>query len=293
MEGDDRRTVGAPFAERRGESRPSPSGEVLIESVVESPVASRVGSPVELPVESFSESPVESFAQEALSRPVRGGNVFEETLARLLQLIRLGIVEPGEALAPERELAARLEVSRDTVREAIRSLADAGYLESRRGRYGGTFVCDPLPDVGGELEPGVTAAELDDILTLRSVLEVGAARAAAGRTLAAVERESLHARLHELTTADPADYRRLDSRLHLTIAELSGSPSLVSLTAENRMRVNQLLDRIPLLPPNVAHSDEQHARIVWAVLIGDADRAATAMAEHLDGSQSLLRAFLA
>ncbi|MDO9591091.1 MAG: FCD domain-containing protein [Microcella sp.] len=241
---------------------------------------------------SSTDTSAESLAQEALSRPVRGGNAFEETLARLLQLIRLGIVGPGEALAPERELATRFEVSRDTVREAIRSLAEAGYLESRRGRYGGTFVCDPLPVARHESESELTAAELDDVLTLRSVLEVGAARAAAGRSLTAAERESLHARLRELAAAEPADYRRLDSRLHLTIAELSGSPSLVSLVAENRMRVNRLLDLIPLLAPNIAHSNEQHEQIVWSVLVGDADQASRSMAEHLEGSQSLLRAFL-
>lgn len=255
----------------------------------------RGGMPGDEPAE-----PAESLAHEALSRPVRGGNAFEETLARLLQLIRLGIVAPGEALAPERELAARFEVSRDTVREAIRSLAETGYLESRRGRYGGTFVRDPLPTGPGPRADGgpsesvssLTADELDDILTLRAVLEVGAARAAASRALTAAERESLNARLVEVRTADAADYRRLDSRLHLTIAELSGSPRLVSLVADNRMAVNHLLDRIPLLPPNIAHSDEQHEQIVWAVLVGDADRAAAAMAEHLAGSQSLLRAFL-
>ncbi|MCA1942501.1 MAG: FCD domain-containing protein, partial [Yonghaparkia sp.] len=115
---------------------------------------------------------------------------------------------------------------------------------------------------------------------------------AASRALTAAERERLNARLIELRAAAADDYRRLDSRLHLTIAELSGSPSLVSLIAENRMAVNRLLDRIPLLAPNIAHSDEQHEHIVWAVLVGDADRAAAAMAEHLAGSQSLLRAFL-
>ena len=234
----------------------------------------------------------ESLVHEALSRPVRSGNAFEETLARLLQLIRLGIVEPGDALAPERELATRFEVSRDTVREAIRSLAEAGYLESRRGRYGGTFVCNPGPVARHEPDAELTVAELDDTLTLRAVLEVGAARAAAGRTLTAADRESLHSRLRELAAAEPGDYRRLDSRLHLTIAELSGSPSLVSLIADNRMRVNRLLDLIPLLAPNIAHSNEQHEQIVWSVLIGDADQAARGMAEHLEGSQALLRAFL-
>ncbi|GAA1689856.1 FCD domain-containing protein [Microcella alkalica] len=235
----------------------------------------------------------EGLALEAFSRPVRGGNAFEETLARLLQLIRLGVVPPGEALAPERELAARLEVSRDTVREAIRALAEAGYVESRRGRYGGTFVREPLPHP--EEGPGerVSADEVRDALLVRAVLEVGAARAAASTPLTAAQRDDLATRMREVAAADGAEYRRLDSRLHLTLAELAGSPTLVSLMADNRMRVNVLLDRIPLLPPNIAHSNEQHERIVWAVLSGDADGAAAAMAEHLEGTASLLRGFLA
>src|ERR1043166_9456423 len=73
-------------------------------------------------------------------RPVRGGNAFEITVARLAQAIRLGLVASGERLPPERELAERLQVSRVTLREAIAALREAGFLESRRGRSGGTFV---------------------------------------------------------------------------------------------------------------------------------------------------------
>src|SRR5882757_907335 len=73
-------------------------------------------------------------------RPVRGGNAFEITVSRLAQAIRLGIVQVGERLPPERELAEQLRVSRVTLREAIRALREAGYLQSRRGRTGGTFV---------------------------------------------------------------------------------------------------------------------------------------------------------
>ena len=85
---------------------------------------------------------------ETFFRPVRPGNAFEETVQRLLQTIRLGVVAPGGSLPSERELALRLSVSRDTVRDAIRSLSDAGYLVSRRGRYGGTFVVEALPPGG-------------------------------------------------------------------------------------------------------------------------------------------------
>ena len=240
-----------------------------------------------------ADPPLEGVALGALSRPVRGGNTFEETLERLLQQIRLGLVPPGESLPPERELAARLEVSRDTVREAIHALVDAGYVESRRGRYGGTFVLEPLSRPEERLGERLEQAEVDDVLVLREILEVGAARAAAGRSLLAAERDQLAGSMRETAAAVTAeDYRRLDSRLHLTLAELSGSPTLVTLVADNRMLVNALLDRIPLFPPNITHSNEQHERVVWSVLSGDAEGAAAAMTEHVEGTASLLRGFL-
>lgn len=235
--------------------------------------------------------PDRTAASDALLRPVRLGNAFEETVERLLSTIRLGVLGPGEHLPPERELALRLGVSRDTVREAIKSLSDAGYLVARRGRYGGTFLADrlPAPTGGG---PGATRTEIDDLLRLREILEVGAARMAAGRILAPAERDDLLSRVSDLRCAATDDYRRLDSRLHLAIAEAAGSPSLVPLVADNRMRVNALLDRIPLLQRNIAHSDEQHEAIVAAVLAGDSELAATAMLAHLSGSAALLHGFL-
>ncbi len=233
----------------------------------------------------------EGLADEVLFRPVRAGNSFEDTVARLLQAIRLGVVHPGEPLPPERDLAARFLVSRDTVRDAIKSLSEAGYLIARRGRYGGTFVSDPLPHASADA-PTPTAADLDDVLGLREILEVGAARAAAGRELSREQRDLLWTRLRETAAASVDNYRRMDSRLHLTIAEVVGTPSLVSLLADNRTRVNELLDGIPLLARNIDHSNQQHEDIVVAILTGNPERAASAMGEHLEGSEALLRGFL-
>jgi DNA-binding FadR family transcriptional regulator len=234
-------------------------------------------------------------AEETFFRPVRPGNAFEDTVQRLLQTIRLGVVAPGESLPSERDLAVRLGVSRDTVREALRSLGEAGYVVARRGRYGGTFVADELPrpeahDGGPE---AAEAVDLEEVLALREVLEVGAARLAASRTLSAPERDLVWRALEEVTGASPADYRRLDSRLHLVVAEITGGRSLVTLVADNRMRVNRFLDGIPLLERNIAHSDEQHRTLVTAILAGQPDAAAAAAEEHLAGSAALLRGFLA
>ncbi|MFD4643021.1 FadR/GntR family transcriptional regulator [Lentzea sp. NPDC058436] len=227
-------------------------------------------------------------AQEALFRPVRAGNAFEETVERLMQSIRLGVVAPGERLPSERDLATRLGVSRVTVREAIRSLQENHYVESRRGRYGGTFVKTALP----KSAPGKEFGDLHDVLTLRKVLETGAAETAAGRSLGPAERRGLRARLEEASTSTLAEYRRKDSRLHLAIAEATGSAALTAAVAESRMRANELLDHIPLLEPNLAHSNAQHERIIASILDGDPTAARQAMAEHLDGTASLLRGFL-
>jgi DNA-binding FadR family transcriptional regulator len=239
----------------------------------------------------MSSTPAES-ASDALLRPIRSGNAFEETVERLLQMVRLGVYAPGESLLPERELAKRLGVSRDTVREAIRSLAEAGYLVTMRGRYGGTFLAENLPKTEPATPGHQTEADVDDLLTVRELLEVGAIRMASRRSLTAAERDVLWTRLTDVMDATPENYRRLDSRLHLTFAELVGAPSLTALVADNRTLINQMLDQIPLLERNIAHSNEQHHVIVLAVLTGDQDRAVQAMEEHLAGTVALLRGFL-
>ena len=238
-------------------------------------------------------NPTESLIDGAVFRPVRSGNALEDTVGRLMQTIRLGVVEPGKALPAERDLAARFSVSRDTVREAIRELAEAGYLVARRGRYGGTFVADPLPPPPSELAVVPSAPEVEDLLGLREILEVGAVRAASTRSLGAEERALLWTRLGEVQASSPDDYRRLDSRLHLAFAEIVGVPSLVTLLADNRSRVNELLDTFPLLARAIEHSNRQHEAIVFAILAGNEQGAAEAMREHLEASGVLLRGFLA
>jgi DNA-binding FadR family transcriptional regulator len=58
------------------------------------------------------------------------------------------------------------------------------------------------------------------------------------------------------------------------------------------MRLNELLDAIPLLAVNLDHSNQQHEAIVAAILAGDPDAARLAMQEHLSGTAALLRGFL-
>ena len=231
-------------------------------------------------------------------RPVRQGNAFEETVERLLTVIKLGLVAPGERFPAERELAAQLGISRLTLREAIAELTRAGYITARRGRLGGTFVTytRPAPDSSELRQLALREGDkLTDALTFRLAVETGAADALAGQFATAPDprgTEILLARLAEVNGAVPADYRRLDTLFHLCIGELTGSSLLAAACADARMRLNDLLNAIPVLQRNIEHTAGQHEAIVAAILAGDAAAARTAVAEHLEGTAALLRGFL-
>ncbi len=232
-------------------------------------------------------------------RPVRGGNAFEITVSRLVQAIKLGVVAVGERLPAERELAERLKVSRVTLREAIGALREAGYLESRRGRSGGTFVVSPTgsappggvgPDAG-ELARAM-GETLHDALDFRRVLEPGAAALAATRTLSAADRQHLVASLTASRDRSRESRRVNDSRLHLAIAGAGGSPSLAAAVADVQLSLDKLLAAIPVITRNLDHSDAQHTRIVDAILAGDPGAARGAMEEHCDATAELLLGLL-
>ncbi|MBB6416458.1 FadR/GntR family transcriptional regulator [Streptomyces massasporeus] len=226
-------------------------------------------------------------------RPVRAGNGFEEALEQILQVVRLGLVPGGERLPAERELAERLGISRVTLREVLKVLQDQRLVESRRGRYGGTFVLPRAEAVGeDELRRRVAEVDIEDVLRFREVLEVGAAGLCAAHGLEEKQTDRLREALARTHDAPLTEYRRLDTLLHLTIAELSGSPTLTAQYAAVRARVNDLLDCIPLLVRNLEHSQRQHTALVEAVIEGDADQAREIMREHCGGTAALLRGFL-
>lgn len=234
--------------------------------------------------------------QDALApvlRPVPTGNGFEAALEQILQVVRLGLVPAGERLPAERDLAIRLGISRVTLREVLKVLHDEGVVESRRGRYGGTFVLARNRVPGeDEVRRRIGAVDVADLLRFRAVLETGAVELCAERRLTGRDAERLRAALTRTQDAPLAEYRRQDTRLHLTLAELSGSPLLTAQYTTVRAQLNELLDCIPLLVRNLEHSQRQHSALVDAVLSGDADGARALMREHCAGTAALLRGFL-
>lgn len=268
---------------------------------------------------------VDKDAAAAGLRPVRSVNVFEETVESILRLVKLGLLPPGERLPSERELAKRLGVSRPTVREALRSLAQTGYLKTTRGRTGGTYVLDWRPEPSDEQVRALARQmgdELPDALDFRLVIETGAAALAAERctsedaarldgalgVLAAAPRITFPATARQAVDGDldrddpaplsaPADppplsYRFADRRLHLLIADIARSPSVAAAVTQAQLRLSDLLSSTPQMEEALRHSDEQHRQIVAAIKSGDAGVARLAMREHVEATASYVRGFL-
>ncbi|QDZ16035.1 FadR/GntR family transcriptional regulator [Humibacter ginsenosidimutans] len=132
--------------------------------------------------------------------------------------------------------------------------------------------------------------ELDDLVVFRKVVEPGACQAAASRVVTVEQRRLLDDALADFENArEPELYRQADARLHLAIASVAGSAELSKAVGWVQTRVHQYLAEIPFLAANIVSSDEQHARIVRAIVEGDAETARTTMEKHCDATAALLK----
>jgi GntR family transcriptional repressor for pyruvate dehydrogenase complex len=233
---------------------------------------------------------------ESVLRAVRGHHAFEGCVEQLGTAIRLGVYPRGSTLPPERELAERLGVSRATLREAIAALRAAAFVETTRGRGGGTVVSyrPKKPSARGARALVPRSDELRDMLVFRRVVEPGASHIAAGLDLDAAQRDFLVAAHDEVAaSADPAGHRQADSRFHLAVATVTGSALTVRSVAAVQADLHDMLSAIPVLEKNIDHSNRQHRLLLDAVLAGEPTRARRVMESHCDDTAALLRGLLA
>ena len=239
----------------------------------------------------MEEADVKRLPPELVFRSIRSRNLFEETVARLSQAIRVGVVPVGERFPTERELTERLEVSRVTVREALRALEQAGFIEIRRGRQGGAYV------LRSELSESRTntrkvlremGPELDDAMDYRRAIEPTIVELAAQRR-DETQLAYAYALFEQSKRVPPASFRGADSRFHLALAPMAGSPSLLAAAADVQLRLGELLVAMPILGESIRHSHDQHEKILDAITVHDPQAARDAMIEQIEATSALLR----
>jgi GntR family transcriptional regulator, transcriptional repressor for pyruvate dehydrogenase complex len=223
---------------------------------------------------------------ETIFAPVRSITTFEETVERLGTAIRLGLLAPGTRLPAERELCERLGIARSTLRQALTALAQSGHITSSRGRGGGTFVVEVLPKATPRREVIEAWQETCD---QRMTVEIGIAALAAGRaaTPALDALDDVIDELDGLLEDFPA-YRTADVRLHVGLAQSTGSPALIAAMTEIQGQMSDLISLISHPPEILLSANQQHRRLLAAVRRHDEAAAAAAMIDHLRGTEHVL-----
>jgi DNA-binding FadR family transcriptional regulator len=233
---------------------------------------------------------VNRLPSELVFRSIRSRNLFEETVARLRQAIKLGVVPYGGRFPTERELSARLEVSRVTVREALRALEQAGFVELRRGRYGGAYVLQQEPGQSRKRARSLVREmgdELDDAIDFRRAIEPTIVELAAERRTAEQLADAEEV-LEESRHVPPAGFRGADSRFHLALAPMAGSPSLAAAAADVQLRLGELLAAMPIIEESIRSSHAQHEEILRAIRRREAAKARAAMIDQIEATSALL-----
>jgi len=215
--------------------------------------------------------------------PIERSSVAEQVAKKLLDLVRTKNLKPGDQLPPERELATAMQVSRPSVREALRGLQILGVLKVRQG--GGIFVSSlEASDLLGPLQLLITLNE-DNVNALyesRRLIDGGIGRMAAQR----ITPEEL-ARLKNLLVLqrglldDPIGFRVSDVEFHRRIAEATENPFLVRVSTSLYI-LGMEYRRIAAETPGVlSQSFRDHEQILAALEARDADAAEAAMVRHM------------
>lgn len=209
--------------------------------------------------------------------------IHDLTVKAVLAYIKDGNMAPGQRLPAEREMAEKLKVSRNTVREAYLSLAAKGILSSHRGR--GAFVAG----FDSEMSNGIglpSLADTTDIIQLaetRQVIECGAMPFAVQRATS----EDL-TRLSELIKREGAPVINDEGIIMPTVAfevevvKLAANPVLTSMEEEVARAWMYLWERLGLGVLNPKARTLDHQEILEAIQEGNVRLAQKAMAAHIN-----------
>ncbi|WP_328449404.1 MULTISPECIES: GntR family transcriptional regulator [unclassified Amycolatopsis] len=190
---------------------------------------------------------------------------------QLRDAIMTGTLPPGTQLG-ETDLAARFQVSRGPLREAMQHLVSEGLLRSERHR--GLFVID--------LEPG----DVYDIYAARSAIE----RAAMLRAIRGGERDRIAAVLErtvvEMAAAasddDPSALSTADLKFHEALINASGSKRLVRMARTLLIETRMCLTALQGTYQRVEERVDEHTKLIQALRDGDEETALTLLDAHME-----------
>ena len=222
-------------------------------------------------------------------KAVRKTRASEDVIRQIADLIRNGSLNKGDQLPAERELCESFQVSRSTVREAIRSLESLGLIKSKQGN--GTYVLVSSERVGvSQLAAGLMADkdELFDIFEVRKIIEPSVAQLAA-RFANPEDIRELEGILEcqRLEVAAAKYTPETDTAFHLTLARIANNRVLNRLLQAIFDLLHDMQGEWLTTSSRAVKSLEGHVEILDAIMSEDCAAARDAMLNHLNRVENL------
>ncbi len=225
----------------------------------------------------------------SLFQPVVPQRTFEAVVRQLKDAIAGGSLRSGDRLPTERELAEQFQVSRASVREALRVLETLGIVGMRRGADNGTMLLQEPDNVFTtvlDLLVALRHVPIADVVEFRVMMESGAARRLA-EAPAPGALSTLADLLDAMAAPDlaQADFHRLDATFHITMVRSVGNTllNLVEAAADSTLRT--LIADVALVATDWTAArpriEAEHRGIHDALAAGSPDRAAELVTEHI------------
>lgn len=229
-----------------------------------------------------------------MDMPVKNTKVYEEVVEHIKRMVENGELKSGDKLPTERAMAEELNVSRASIREAIRSLEVIGLIESRQGA--GNYIRKDFSEI--LLEPLSMIFMLQqgsaiDIYELREVLELSTIMLSAKR-ISKEELQTLKELIDKFKSSEiESDNVMIDKEFHYTIVKAANNKLITNLLNV----VSELIDKFITDSRKIILESSQnkekllelHERIYIALEERDDYKAYTALKEHFELIKQYIR----
>ncbi len=228
-----------------------------------------------------------------LIEPPKKERLNEKIISQIKQLILSKNFMTGQRLPSEREFANKLKVSRIVIREAFRSLENAGLIEIKTGKKGGAFITDnlhlPLRNSFFDLLNHKRIGPYH-ILETRKAIEAGIIKLVVKRIKKRDIKllESINKKL-TLESQSGQRIREINAQFHITLAEISGNPLLKIIIKSVFEILNHLLHDSTRTKNFIKHTYEKHLNIIDALKKKDIESCEKAIFKDIEHMRKLIK----
>jgi len=230
---------------------------------------------------------------KSLKKPLLSVEVEEQ----LKKAITDGVLKPGEKFPTELELCDQFQVSRVTIREALKSLRKSGLIQTKRGIHAGAYVCELNADAITESFHNLISmgkANYDHLIQTRLYIEPATAKSVAENApkSAFKELEILLDKAEETAKTSCRKARLINVSFHCQVAKMSSNPIIHFITESVTQAYSEFLieeTRAELNRKGVQSLIAQHREIVDALKKRNGDQAYTLTRQHLERARTMYK----